>query len=157
MLRARHTSLTELPVNTDQVLLVRASWPHAAARADTLTSTFYEYLFEIDTSAAALFAGVDMAAQKKKLAQALAVVVNAADDPGRLIPALTALGRRHAGYRVEQRHFDSVGTALLRALADTLGGAFTTDVRDAWAAAYGAVSAVMRDAMAQGATEELAA
>ena len=144
-------------MNPDQVLLVRASWPEAAARADTLTTTFYEYLFEIDTTAAALFAGVDMAAQKKKLAQALAVVVNAADDPGRLIPALTALGRRHAGYRVDQRHFDSVGTALLRALADTLGGTFTADVRDAWAAAYGAVAGIMRDAMAQGVREELAA
>ena len=144
-------------MNPDQVLLVRASWPEAAARADTLTTTFYEYLFEIDTTAAALFTGVDMAGQKKKLAQALAVVVNAADDPGRLVPALTALGRRHAGYRVDHRHFDSVGTALLRALGDTLGGAFTADVRDAWAAAYGAVAGIMRDAMAQGVREDLAA
>ena len=43
------------------------------------------------------------------------------------------------------------------ARADTLGGAFTADVRDAWAAAYGAVAGIMRDAMAQGAREELAA
>jgi len=143
-------------VNPDQVLLVHASWPEAAARTDTFTSTFYEYLF-VDRHHRGVIRRVDMAGQKKKLAQALAVVVNAADDPGRLVPALTALGRRHARYRVDHRHFDSVGTALLRALADTLGCAFTADVRDAWAAAYGAVAGIMRDAMAQGVREELAA
>jgi hemoglobin-like flavoprotein len=144
-------------VNSHQISLVRASWAAASARADVLTSTFYAYLFEIDRSAAALFAGVDMAAQQKKLAQSLAVVVNAADDPGRLVPALTALGQRHARYRVEQRHFDSVGTALLRALGHTLGAAFTADVRDAWAAAYGAVASLMRDAMVRAGEGEKAA
>jgi hemoglobin-like flavoprotein len=134
-------------VKPDQIRLVRASWPAIAARADALTITFYEQLFEIDASAAALFTGVDMAAQRKKLAQSLAVVVHAVDDPSALIPALTALGKRHAGYRVEHRHFDSVGAALLGALADTLGPDFTPDVRDAWAQAYGAIADVIRGAM----------
>jgi hemoglobin-like flavoprotein len=131
----------------DQILLVRASWSALAARADMLTITFYEKLFHIDPSAASLFTGVDMAAQRKKLAQALAVVVHAVDDPGTLIPALTAMGKRHASYGVEHRHFESVGAALISALADTLGTDFTTDVRDAWAQAYGAIADVMRGAM----------
>lgn len=136
-------------MNPDQIALVRASWPAIAERADMLTIGFYAKLFEIEPSAAALFAGVDMAEQRKKLAQSLAVVVNAADDPDRLVPALTALGRRHAGYRVEHRHFESVGAALLSAMADTLGTAFTSDVRNAWAQAYGVVADVMRGAMAR--------
>ena len=134
-------------MNPDQILLVRASWPAIAERADMLTITFYEKLFDIDPNAAALFTGVDMAAQRKKLAQALAVVVRAADDPGTLIPALTALGKRHSGYRVEHHHFESVGAALLGSLAETLGTDFTPDVRDAWAQAYGVVAGIMRGAM----------
>jgi hemoglobin-like flavoprotein len=128
----------------DQILLVRASWPTVAAQADALTTHFYAHLFEIDDTAARLFAGVDMTAQKKKLAQALAVVIHALDDIDSLLPAVAALGKRHTHYGVEERHFDSVGDALLWALYDVLGDAFTPAVRDAWAQAYTIVSSVMR-------------
>ena len=112
-----------------------------------LATTFYRHLFEIDPSAARLFAGVDMAAQRSKLARALGGVVHALDDPDRLLPVLAPLGKRHARYGVEHHHFDSVGAALLSALADTLGSAFTPEVRDAWATAYAIVAAVMRRAL----------
>jgi hemoglobin-like flavoprotein len=50
--------------------------------------------------------------QRKKLAASLTVVVNALDDPVRLLPALAALGKRHTNYGVEHRHFDSVGSRV---------------------------------------------
>ena len=68
---------------------VRASWPVIAERADMFTVTFYDRLFEIDPTAAERFTGVDMAAQRKKLAQALAVVVHAADNRCSLAHLLT--------------------------------------------------------------------
>jgi hemoglobin-like flavoprotein len=134
-------------VTPEQISLVRASWPTAASNADSLTSTFYVSLFEIDDSAAGLFAGVNLEAQRKKLAESLAVVVHALDDPDSLLPALAALGKRHTRYGVEHRHFDSVGEALLMALADTLGDEFTAEVRTAWTDAYALVASVMRRAL----------
>ena len=131
----------------DQAVLVRASWPAAAANAATLTANFYNHLFAIDESAARLFAGVDMATQRTKLAQTLHVVVASIDDPERLLPAIAALGRRHVNYHVEDRHFDSVGEALVAALHDTLGDALTPDVREAWADAYALIASVMRRAL----------
>jgi nitric oxide dioxygenase len=128
----------------DQILLVRTSWPAVAEQADTLTTHFYAHLFDIDPGAARLFSGVDMTAQKKKLAQSLAVVVHALDDVDSLLPALAALAKRHTHYGVVDRHFDSVGDALLWALDDVLGDAFTTELRDAWVQAYTVVSSVMR-------------
>ena len=133
----------------DQILLVRASWPTVAERADALTTHFYTHLFEIDDTAARLFSGVDMAAQKKKLAQSLTVVVHALDDIDSLLPPIAALGKRHTQYGVEDRHFDSVGDALLWALDDVLGDGFTPAVRDAWAQAYTMVASVMRRAFAR--------
>ena len=133
----------------DQILLVRSSWPAIAENADALTTHFYAHLFEIDRSAAHLFSGVDMTAQKKKLAQALSVVVHALDNIDTLLPALAGLAKRHMNYGVEDRHFDSVGDALLWALDDVLGDAFTADVRDAWAQAYAIVSSVMRRPLAR--------
>jgi hemoglobin-like flavoprotein len=64
-----------------------------------------------------------------------------------LLPAVAALGKRHAGYGIEHHHFDSVGQALLAALGDALGRDFTTDVRHAWAEAYALVASVMRRAL----------
>ena len=131
----------------EQILLVRTSWPAIAERADTLTSHFYDHLFDIDESAARLFIGVDMAAQRVKLAQTLTVVVKALDDVDRLLPAVAALGKRHAHYGVEEHHFDSVGEALIKAIEDTLGDDFTAEVRSAWTVAYALLASVMKRAL----------
>ena len=130
-----------------QIDIVRSSWLAIAANLDALTAHFYTFLFEIDASAARLFSGVDMAAQREKLAQSLAVLVKALDDPDQLLPAFAALGKRHVNYGVDHRHFDSVGEALLRAIAATLGDACTRDVHDAWTEVYALVSAVMQRAL----------
>jgi len=112
-----------------------------------MTTRFYAHLFDIDPDAARLFAHVDMASQRVKLSQALTVVVHALDDPDRLLPAIGELGKRHARYGVEHRHFASVGEALLRSIGDSLGTAFDRDVRQAWAEAYALVASVMRRAL----------
>ena len=133
-------------MNPDQAILLRESWSVVAPTADELAVRFYAHLFEIDDSAARLFAGVDMNAQRTKLLHALKLVVVSADDMERLLPALAALGKRHADYGIEDRHFDSVGEALIWALSDVLGDAFSAAVRDAWSQAYSLIASVMRRA-----------
>jgi len=134
-------------VTPDQISLVRSSWPNIAANADSLTTAFYAHLFAIDDSAARLFAGADMDAQRAKLTQSLAIVVQTLDDPDRLLPPLAALAKRHTRYGVEPHHFDSVGEALLHALAKTSGGALTPELHGAWSAAYALVASVMQRAL----------
>lgn len=128
----------------EQIHLIRASWGLASADPGILTTNFYAHLFAIDSGVARMFGGVDMATQKKKLAQSLAVVVAALDDLDSLLPVLSALGKRHVNYGVESRHFDAVGDALLWALRDSIGEAFTPEVHNAWADAYAVVASVMR-------------
>lgn len=134
-------------MTSEQATAIRETWQSVSANVDTLAATFYGHLFEIDTSAARLFARVDMPAQRAKLAQSLAVLVNAVDDPDRLLPTLGALARRHVRYGIEVHQFDSVGDALLWALADTLGEEFTPQVREAWAQAYALIASVMKRAV----------
>jgi hemoglobin-like flavoprotein len=133
-------------MNANQADLLRESWSAVVPRADELTQRFYQHLFDIDDTAARLFAGVDMEAQRTKLLHALKLVVASADDMDRLLPALAALGKRHTEYGIEDRHFESVGESLLWALSDVLGDAFTTDVRDTWSHAYSLIASVMRRA-----------
>ena len=53
---------------------------------------------------------------------------------------------RHVAYGVQDKHYDDVGAALLWTLERVLGPAFTPEARDAWAALYGTVADVMRNA-----------
>jgi nitric oxide dioxygenase len=118
-----------------------------AERANAFSARFYDHLFVLDPAAAQLFTGIDMALQQWKLAHTLGAVVQALDDLDTLLPAVAALGVRHARYGVLPRHFDSVGVALLRAFDETLGRRFTPAIRAAWTQAYSVVSAEMQKAL----------
>ena len=87
-----------------------------------------------------------MAAQRKILMQTLTVVVKSLDKLDQIVPAVQALGRRHAGYGVRESHYATVGEALLWTLEQGLGEAFTPDVRAAWTEAYGTLATVMIEA-----------
>jgi hemoglobin-like flavoprotein len=56
------------------------------------------------------------------------------------------LGQRHAGYGVQPHHYVTVGDALLWTLAQVFGPAFTSEVREAWTAAYVLLATIMQEA-----------
>jgi len=107
--------------------------------ADHLAVIFYAHLFEIDPSTKPLFRG-DMADQRKKLIQALAVVVHGIGDLTAIVPAIQQLGKRHVAYGVTPDHWNSVGTALLMTIEEVFGEAFTEEIRIAWASAYSLIA-----------------
>jgi hemoglobin-like flavoprotein len=126
-----------------QIDLIRASWSAVEPIADTAATLFYDQLFELDPAIRRLFRRTDMAAQRKILMQTLTVVVKSLDKLDTIVPAVQALGRRHAGYGVRSEHYESVGIALLWTLEQGLGEAFDDETREAWAAAYGTLASVM--------------
>lgn len=129
----------------DQIQLVRSSFAQVQPIAAQASSLFYARLFERDPSLKAMFRG-DMAEQGDKLMSMIAAAVQLLDRPNLLAHALTTLGRRHAGYGVQDAHYATVGAALLDTLALGLGEAFTPEVRQAWAAMYRHVSETMQAA-----------
>lgn len=133
--------------------LVQESWTQVEPIADVAATLFYDRLFTLDPALRPLFRATDLAEQKKKLMQTLTVAVRGLDRLDQLTPALETLGRRHVGYGVEDRHYDTVGQALLWTLEQGLGAAFTPEVRDAWAETYTLVASVMQRAAAQAAAE----
>lgn len=127
----------------EQVTLIRTSWRQVIPVAATAASLFYEHLFTLDPTVRPLFAHADMEQQGKKLLQALGTVVASVDRLHTLGPALEELGRKHRVYGVAERHYDTVGAALLATLATALGDGFTAPLREAWAQAYAGVTAFM--------------
>ena len=139
-----------------QVQLIRSSWSAVEPIADQAATAFYARLFELDPRIAPLFLHTDMAKQHKVLMQTLTVVVKSLDRLDQIVPAVQAMGRRHAGYGVETHHYATVGAALLWTLEQGLGEAFTPETRAAWAAVYDVLATVMQAAAAP-AAEEIAA
>ena len=126
--------------------IVQQAWGLVEQHGDELARAFYARLFEIDPTAAPLFTSTNMPAQRQKLLAMLHGLVDALDDPPRLVPETAGLARRHVTYGVTDSQYDSVGAALLYAFAETLGEAWTDDVRDAWSEAYALLASIMRRA-----------
>jgi hemoglobin-like flavoprotein len=132
-------------LTSNQKRLVQETFAIIAPIADDAAALFYRRLFEIDPSLQQMFRG-DMREQRKRLMQMIAVAVKGLDRLEQLVPAVQDLGRRHAGYGVEDRHYDTVGAALLWTLEKGLGSAFTPDAKEAWATVYGILAATMKAA-----------
>lgn len=132
-----------------QVQHIRTSWNAVEPIADDAAALFYGRLFELDPTISDLFRHTDMDKQRKVLMQTLAVVVRSVDRLDQIIPAVKALGHRHAGYGVEIEHYATVGAALLWTLEQGLGEAYTEDTALAWAAAYRRLSSAMIEASQQ--------
>lgn len=134
----------------DQVALLRTTWAQVTPLGVAAAALFYERLFALDPQLASLFAHTDMERQGKKLLQALSVVVATADRLHSLGPSLEELGRGHLRYGVEDRHYDTVGIALLATLESALGTAFTPAVQEAWTLAHAGMATHMRTGAQRG-------
>lgn len=126
----------------DQVKLVQQSFSKVVPIADQAAILFYDRLFEIAPQVKAMFPA-DMTEQRKKLIGMLAAVVNGLGDLPSILPAASALAKRHLAYGAKAEHYPVVGAALLWTLEKGLGEAWTPDVAAAWTTAYGTLSGYM--------------
>lgn len=124
------------------ITLVQDSWQKVAAIAPQAAELFYQNLFAADPSLKPLFKG-EMPEQGKKLMQMIGAAVGKLNDLPALVPILQGLGKRHAGYGVEDSHYQTVGAALLKTLGQGLGADFTEEVKNAWTAVYTVMADVM--------------
>ena len=131
----------------EQVDLVQRSWRAVLPVGDTAAELFYGKLFSLDPSIQALFRD-DMREQGRNLTAMISVAVGSLSRPERIRLAVQQLGKRHAAYGVEPRHYELVGTALLWMLEHVLGEAFTPQVRAAWFEVYALLASTMQDACA---------
>jgi len=133
-------SLTE-----HQKKLVQDSFLKVEPIADQAAQIFYQQLFAYDPTLRPLFKG-DMNAQGKKLMATLKIAVKGLDDLDHLLPVIENLARKHVQYGVKVEDYTPVGNALLFALKQGLGDAFTPELREAWVKVYKTLADVMRAA-----------
>ena len=126
----------------DEVALVQASFRRIAARVDEFTSSFYRELFARAPKLRPLFPA-DLRGQRSKLADALGLAVQSLGHQLGLQALLEELGERHAGYGVEERHFELVRVTLLSTLARFEGSWWSRATAGAWCKAYDEIASAM--------------
>ena len=129
-------------MNSTQIKLVQDSFAKVAPISEQAAVLFYGRLFEVAPSVRAMFPD-DMTEQRKKLMATLAVVVNGLTNLETVLPAASALAKRHVSYGAKPEHYPVVGGALLWTLEKGLGEAWTPETEAAWTAAYGTLSGYM--------------
>jgi len=109
----------------------------------SIVERFYEKLFSRHPAVKAMFKR-EPAVQRRMFGETLVALVEHADDSAWLDAHVTALGRRHAGYAVEERMYDWVREALLDAIGEASGREGLPEVvRATWARTYDQVAAKM--------------
>src|SRR5438552_10106587 len=132
----------EQTMTPDQVKLVQQSFAKLAPITDQAAVMFYDRLFEVAPHVKAMFPA-DLTEQRRKLMATLSVVVNGLSNLETILPAASALATRHVSYGAKAEHYPVVGGALLWTLEKGLADGWTTEVADAWTAAYGMLSGFM--------------
>jgi len=132
-------------MTSEQVKLVQESWEKVVPIAGQAAALFYGRLFELDPELKPLFKS-NIEEQGRKLMQMITMAVGGLSDPGKLIPAVEDLGRRHVGYNVRAKDYDAVGAALLWTLERGLGEGWTSEVKGAWVAVYTSLAETMKKA-----------
>ncbi len=126
-----------------QIITVQTTFGTILPFADEMATTFYQRLFSLDPSLRAMFEN-DLDSQRRKLISSLVLVIKNLQHPELFLDKVQNLGRAHVGYGVQAHHYELVGEALLFAIAQRLGEAFTPEVKAAWAAAYTLLATVMQ-------------
>ena len=128
------------------------SFQRSGPGASSAAAVFHGRLLALDPSLGALFQGV-LADQMRRLLQLLGSAANGIEPLARLASEARQLGFNHASHHLTQKHFDTMGEALLWTLANRLGTDFTHDILNAWGNAYWILAETMktgaRDALAK--------
>jgi len=118
-----------------QIRLVQRSFGLVATQKKQIAHLFFDRLFEQDPALRSLFAYLDAEEQGERVLRMLALIVSTLDDMQSFDQVITAMGQRHIGYGVRKADYQTFNQALLWAMSQCLGDAFTPAMCEAWRAA----------------------
>jgi nitric oxide dioxygenase len=128
------------PITSEQIALVKATVPVLQQQGEAITTAFYNNLLAANPDLRNIFSASAQAngRQPKALAGAVLAYATYIDNLPVLAAAVERIAHKHVSLGVQPEHYPIVGKFLLEAIVEVLGPEVaTTDILDAWAAAYG--------------------
>ena len=132
-------------ITARQISIIQNSFKKVKPIAEQAAELFYGKLFTYNPSLKKVFKS-DMQDQGRKLMKIPVDVVASLNDLNALVPILQKMAKQHLNYGVKVGDYTPVGNALLYALKQGLGPAFTSELRQAWIDVYQIVANTMREA-----------
>jgi hemoglobin-like flavoprotein len=131
----------------EQITLVQSSFERLGPQLPAMATRFYQELFARDPGLRPLFT-TPLPQQEVRFAEKLTEIVRAMPRLDELLTHTRALGARHVAYGVRAADYQTLGDALLAALAAILGDSFDARIHEAWALAYNLVAETMLEGAA---------
>jgi nitric oxide dioxygenase len=129
-------------MHINQIRLVQESWHWVKPVAKQAGLNFYEKLFEAAPSIRHLFKE-NYEDQADKLMVMLGYVVSKLERPADIMDDIQKLGKSHRKYGAQPAHYAVVGQCLIATLQEGLAEKWTSELQDAWIAAF----TLVKDAM----------
>jgi nitric oxide dioxygenase len=129
----------------DQVAIIKATVPVLAEHGVTITTKFYSDMINENPELKNIFNKTHQSTghQPRALAGALYAYAANIDALGNLSPALELICHKHVSLYIQPKHYEIVGTYLLKTMKEVLGDAATDDILGAWGAAYWQLADIM--------------
>ena len=141
-----------MTLTADQINTMKATEPIINGHGNALCTVFYENMLKAEPSLEGVFSqkGQATGAQPRALAGALLAYARHIDDLNAVGPAIERICHKHASLCIRPEQYAIVGKYLLEAMAALLGeDGFTTEIKEAWTAAYWQLANLMKSREAQ--------
>lgn len=134
-------------MNPLQKELIKATIPILRASGEDLTNYFYSRMFKHHPELRNMFNMGNQANGKQRSALANAVLAYAEniEDPSVLIGVLKGIGTKHRSLNIQPEQYKIVGTHLIASIGEVAGEAATTEILEAWTAAFHELAEIMID------------
>ncbi|WP_354000728.1 NO-inducible flavohemoprotein [Sporosarcina newyorkensis] len=122
--------------------IIKSTVPVLEQHGKTITTVFYRNMFEAHPELLDIFnhANQSQGRQQTALANTVYAAAQHIDDLGAILPAVVQIAHKHVSLGILPEHYPIVGEYLLGAIKEVLGDAATSEIIDAWAAAYGVIA-----------------
>ena len=124
-----------MSLSSETIAIIKETVPLVGQEAENVTTRMYEILFSKYPETKPMFDNTAKD-QHKKLAGAIAAFAGNIDNLGVLGAAVEKMAQSHVMTQVKPAHYPMVADALITAMGDVLGEAFTDARKNAWVEAY---------------------
>ncbi|NIK12005.1 NO-inducible flavohemoprotein [Alkalibacillus almallahensis] len=117
---------------------IKATAPVLREHGTTITTRFYQLLFEKHPELLNIFNQANQKQGKQQRALANSIIASAEhiDQLESIMPVVEQIAHKHRSLGIKPEHYPIVGENLLIAIKDVLGDAATDDIMQAWEDAY---------------------
>lgn len=129
-------------LDQETIDIIKSTVPILETEGVTITSRFYEMMFEAHPELLNMFnhANQKQGKQQAALANAVYLAAQHIDQLEQILPMVKQVAHKHRSLGVLPEHYPIVGQYLLQAIQEVLGEAATPEILEAWGKAYGVIA-----------------